>query len=426
MEKIRIAVAAQMNDNERALKDAKKTARKDAKREKKDAKKEKKESKDKKRLRSTSSSRSPSKDNQDDSLKLDRRNFHEDHKIDGDTDFCDRVGRDGLGNKYNDRAKNLQRRNDFNSDGNDRRQDYNGHEKDNGRGRDGEQRRDDYRRRDRSRDDRGNSRGRDGEQRRDDDMRRERSRDGRGNGRGGDGERSRDRERKNESIKDGKSSSYGERKSQSSRVRSRSRDRYGSIESVFKSRETSGVVGEDRREKVKTEPSNAEKSRNADTDTVNEEVRAKSTDMGGNRKYGLQGRDGQIDSATSNKVSGEHLGPSLSLLAKRVEQENLNKASKNKPRENVKIISDAERKERIRQMEEDASTNSDMRLRRIQSSQSNKEDEKVELKAEASFLNSLRTEVYITNETSMTDRLQQNKYYMQKGTDLDSSGFMKK
>ena len=77
-------------------------------------------------------------------------------------------------------------------------------------------------------------------------------------------------------------------------------------------------------------------------------------------------------------------------------------------------------------MEEDASTNSDMRLRRIQSTQSNKEDEKVELKTEASFLNSLRTEVYITNETSMTDRLQQNKYYMQKGTDLDSSGFMKK
>ena len=38
MEKIRIAVAAQVNDNERALKEAKKTARKNAKREKKDAK----------------------------------------------------------------------------------------------------------------------------------------------------------------------------------------------------------------------------------------------------------------------------------------------------------------------------------------------------------------------------------------------------
>ena len=213
---------------------------------------------------------------------------------------------------------------------------------------------------------------------------------------------------------------------QSSGARSSSRSRDGGRDSESKSRDTCGIVGEDRRKKVRAESSNAEKSRDVDAHIKDGEVRMKSTDMVENKKYGLLGRDGQSDPTTSNRVSGGHLGPSLSLLAKRAEEDNLSKASRNKPRENVKIISDVERKERIRQMEEDASTNSDMRLRRIQSSHSNIEDEKVDLKAEASFLNSLRTEVYITNETSMTDRLQQNKYYMQKGTDLDSSGFMKK
>ena len=460
MEKIRIAVAAQINDKETALKAAKKAARKDAKREKKDAKKEKKESKDKKRARSTSSSRSPSRENQVDSLLISRSSYQGDHKIDGGKGLSNSVGRDWLGNKYHDMTKNSDRRDDCNSDendigkrGNDRRRERSRDDRGNGRGRDGEQRRDDDRRRERSMDDRGNSRGRDGEQRRDDDRRqersrddrgnsggrdgeqrrdddrrRERSRDDRGNGRGRDGEQRRDSEKKKESIRDSKNknSSEGERKLQRSGARSSSRSRDGGRETESKSRDTCGIVGEDRRKKVRVESSNAEKSRNVDAYIKNEEVRMKSTDMVENKKYGLLGRDGQSDPTTSNRVSGGHLGPSLSLLAKRAEEDNLSKASRNKPRENVKIISDVERKERIRQMEEDASTNSDMRLRRIQSSHSNIEDEKVDLKAEASFLNSLRTEVYITNETSMTDRLQQNKYYMQKGTDLDSSGFMKK
>ena len=385
MEKIRIAVAAQINDKETALKAAKKAARKDAKREKKDAKKEKKESKDKKRARSTSSSRSPSRENQVDSLLISRSSYQGDHKIDGEKGLSNSVGRDLLGNKYHDMTKNSDRRDDCNSDENDIGK-------------------------------RGN------------DRRRERSRDDRGNGRGRDGEQRRDSEKKKESIRDSKNknSSEGERKLQSSGARSSSRSRDGGRDSESKSRDTCGIDGEDRRKKVRVESSNAEKSRDVDAYIKNGEVRMKSTDMVENKKYGLLGRDGQSDPTTSNRVSGGHLGPSLSLLAKRAEEDNLSKASRNKPRENVKIISDVERKERIRQMEEDASTNSDMRLRRIQSSHSNIEDEKVDLKAEASFLNSLRTEVYITNETSMTDRLQQNKYYMQKGTDLDSSGFMKK
>ena len=385
MEKIRIAVAAQINDKETALKAAKKAARKDAKREKKDAKKEKKESKDKKRARSTSSSRSPSRENQVDSLLISRSSYQGDHKIDGEKGLSNSVGRDLLGNKYHDMTKNSDRRDDCNSDENDIGK-------------------------------RGN------------DRRRERSRDDRGNGRGRDGEQRRDSEKKKESMRDSKNknSSEGERKLQRSGVRSSSRSRDGGRDSESKSRDTCGIVGEDRRKKVRVESSNAEKSRDVDAYIKNGEVRMKSTDMVENKKYGLLGRDGQSDPTTSNRVSGGHLGPSLSLLAKRAEEDNLSKASRNKPRENVKIISDVERKERIRQMEEDASTNSDMRLRRIQSSHSNIEDEKVDLKAEASFLNSLRTEVYITNETSMTDRLQQNKYYMQKGTDLDSSGFMKK
>ena len=287
MEKIRIAVAAQINDKETALKAAKKAARKDAKREKKDAKKEKKESKDKKRARSTSSSRSPSRENQVDSLLISRSSYHGDHKMDGEKGLSDSVGRDELGNKYHDMTKNSDRRDDCNSDendigkrGNDRRRERSRDDRGNGRGRDGEQRRDDDRRRERSRDDRGNSRGRDGEQRRDDDRRRERSRDDRGNGRGRDGEQRRDSEKKKESMRDSKNknSSEGERKLQSSGARSSSRSRDGGRETESKSRDTCGIVGEDRRKKVRVESSNAEKSRDVDACIKDGEVRMKSTD----------------------------------------------------------------------------------------------------------------------------------------------------
>jgi hypothetical protein len=118
------------------------------------------------------------------------------------------------------------------------------------------------------------------------------------------------------------------------------------------------------------------------------------------------------------------------LVAKRAEEERLEHAARNRPRENVKKLTEEEKAERVRQMESDAGANDDKRLQRLKglTSTSNILDKKEEQLAEgeASFLKSMRSEVYISDGTTMGERLQQNKHYTQKGTELDSSGFMKK
>jgi hypothetical protein len=141
------------------------------------------------------------------------------------------------------------------------------------------------------------------------------------------------------------------------------------------------------------------------------------------RKYGLQ-RNANCATSVTDKTQ---IGPSVSLLAKKAEEDRMSKASRNKPRENVKKLTDEERAERIRQMECDASDSSNRRLQRVQGALTSNAEEKSEATAiEAPFLSSMRTEVYITSETTIKDRLQQNKHYMQKSSDLDSLSFIKR
>lgn len=145
-----------------------------------------------------------------------------------------------------------------------------------------------------------------------------------------------------------------------------------------------------------------------------------------NKKYGLQSKKDCSDNV--DRRDKNHLGPNLRLLAKKAGDSRLEQAARNRPRENVKKLTDGERAERIKQMELDATSNDDHRLQRILAAISRNSDEKGEkpVDDEASFLKTMRTEVYITNDITMGERLQQNKHYNQKGSDLDSSGFMKK
>jgi hypothetical protein len=158
-------------------------------------------------------------------------------------------------------------------------------------------------------------------------------------------------------------------------------------------------------------------------------VREKVSDDGDVKKYGLLGRKLKDESKSSDD-NGDRTGPKLALLQKRAEENRLEQAARNKPRENVKQLSESEKQERIRQMEADARTNDDHRLQRISGGRSSnkveKEEEKPQGEGEATFMKDMRTEVYVTNETTMEERLHQNKFYNQRGTDLDSSGFLKK
>ena len=388
MEKIRIAVAAQVDIREKESKELQKAAKKVAKKEKKDAKKEKKEAKDKKRARSSSSSRSPSRDNRASLPTSSDSNRHGDGTRYVERGTRERVDGGRLGDSHHDRSRSPNKRDGF------------------------------------SRDDRDNDRGR-----------AERSQDDKYDDRRGGNSRYSDRG--SERSGDHNRSSYGESRFSSSsssssgriRYRSRSRDQDSNSDRVdeIKKNEKEFSAGDDR-----TNTHRRESARNPiiggakDRDIKGDESRSKPTDKGENKKYGLQDRGSQSELKSSNGVNREHLGPSKALLAKKEEEDNISRASKNKPRENIKKLTDNEREERIKQMESDANMNNDKRLQRIQSISTNKEDDKIELNSEASFLNSMRTEVYITNETTMKDRLQQNKHYMQKGSDLDSAGFMKK
>ena len=108
----------------------------------------------------------------------------------------------------------------------------------------------------------------------------------------------------------------------------------------------------------------------------------------------------------------------------------------------MKRLTEEERQARVRQMEIDALSVGERRMQRhtVTGSSGSAEGtlagEKGVRDGEAadstnqnhgaSFLKSMRSEVYSAEHATMGERLQQNKHYTQKGTDLDSSGFMKR
>ena len=151
------------------------------------------------------------------------------------------------------------------------------------------------------------------------------------------------------------------------------------------------------------------------------------------KKYGLLGKDSNGD---SSKPSGDFLGPKPELLAKIAEKQRQELADKKKPREDVRALTEEERLRRLKAMESNAVIHDDSRMKRVQSSKlsggmrqsaadlGNREASK---ESGASFLRSMRSEVYNSSSISMEERLSQNKHYSQRGHDLENaSSFMRR
>ena len=123
-------------------------------------------------------------------------------------------------------------------------------------------------------------------------------------------------------------------------------------------------------DKVSSDLKHSSSSSN-DKANVTDSVSERSTVDPEIKKYGLQPNA----NCASNVTDKTQMGPSLSLLAKKAEEDRVSKASRNKPRENIKKLTDEERAERIRQMECDASDSSNRRLQRVQTSNAEEKSE---------------------------------------------------
>ena len=91
---------------------------------------------------------------------------------------------------------------------------------------------------------------------------------------------------------------------------------------------------------------------------------------------------------------------------------------------NIKKLSEEEKLRRLNEMKNDATKNDTIRISRMLNSNSNKNDESNN--KNAVFLKDMRNEVYNTADISMKDRLDQNKHYTQRKSDLESENFLKK
>ena len=169
------------------------------------------------------------------------------------------------------------------------------------------------------------------------------------------------------------------------------------------------------------------------------------------KRYGL------LSSARSSGVPGransgpKSLGPDSSLLSKKAdegrrrEREKEALLSRSKRGGGSGGLTEEQRRERVRQMEEDATVNDAMRLNRIVTSAASRHGANNRgpvsgsggAEAEArkgEFLREMRADVYngsnvagtLTGGWSMEERLNRNRHYVQKGTDLDGGAFMKR
>ena len=272
---------------------------------------------------------------------------------------------------------------------------------------------------------------RDHDRDRDRDRPRDRSRS-RDRDRGGDrGDRDRDHDRNRDRDRDSYRSRHQDdrRGSASAREAEESSRRPAPRVIPEESHETTGHAGGDSMAPGAT--SNSTSTSSSSNDVV------PTVAVAGEKRYGLV-------KGTANASTG-YLGPKLDLLKKKMDEERAEQQARQRPRESVKHLSEEEKQSRRRQMEIDAGINDDRRVQRVHvntssssSSSSSSQaddhrrnddvvDEKESHSHGASFLKTMRSEVYTMGEGStMTERLQQNKHYTQKGVDLDSDGFMKK
>lgn len=219
------------------------------------------------------------------------------------------------------------------------------------------------------------------------------------------------------------------------RSRSRNRDRSDSISSDDRpvnrrrgrsnDRNTSGG-----RERERSEGRGSERDRNNDRsrghDSARERLGENVDCHDGPKKYGLIGGK---SNGYSQLGEGDSLGPNSKLLAMKEQQEKEKERNKIKPRSDVKKMTEEERLRRLKEMEDDARINEELRLKRIRSKISDgKTSQEISSQppVDARFIHDMRSDVYNTGNATMEDRLNRNRHYTQKGSDLDSQGFMKR
>jgi hypothetical protein len=119
-----------------------------------------------------------------------------------------------------------------------------------------------------------------------------------------------------------------------------------------------------------------------------------------------------------------------------MEEQNRIQSVLNKPRVSTAKLTPEERQRRLEEMQMDATLNDNNRLQRqivshkhtdSKSANGSNATEEDLNKKKGTFLNEMRKSVYVNSETSMEERIERNRYYYQKGDDLDSgSSFLKK
>lgn len=120
----------------------------------------------------------------------------------------------------------------------------------------------------------------------------------------------------------------------------------------------------------------------------------------------------------------DYLGPRPELVAQRRERD-AQEATARRPKEKAAPLTAEEKARRLAEMQRDAEVNDAMRLSRlVRPSEGAKEGRG---KADPSFLQSMRSQVYTANDgATMEERLQQNRHYVQRASEMDSHGFMKR
>lgn len=151
-------------------------------------------------------------------------------------------------------------------------------------------------------------------------------------------------------------------------------------------------------------------------------------------------RYGLIKGKSNNRTRGDegdkssYLGPNPNLVDQKSKDEKQKEDLKYKGRghgSNKRLdITDEERQNRLKQMEQDAIMNDELMVQRMLSARGSKDSSNeaaTEKRNEgASFLRSMRSEVYNSNGNTVEARLHENRNYVQRGSDLDSHGFMKR
>jgi tagatose-1,6-bisphosphate aldolase non-catalytic subunit AgaZ/GatZ len=134
------------------------------------------------------------------------------------------------------------------------------------------------------------------------------------------------------------------------------------------------------------------------------------------------------NSSASVASGGSHLGPNPELLRRKDEAERKAEAERrNRTRADLSTMTEEERLRKIQAMQADADQNDALRASRLSSAAARTTTREDEHTGKASFLQSMRKEVYTSGSVDMSKRIDQNKNSRQSSADIDSAeGFIRK